>query len=302
MSKLKDKDIFKLLTITGRYKVIGSATVPHLLYVSDFDLQEFFSKAKVKDYPDKILELFREKYKVALANPDIFIIDFKCGEHEREPIRWDKKTIADGYQMIGKKKYTFQKCILQKSTIKMDIIAFIDDDATEYSENYYFQLNGFSSYCSLTKDEVLYSIKEDILDFYQEGNLFKALKRIFAFIRLRDGREDKALIKFFNSQTGLINSIKNELEIVKTVLENNFKPVSVGRITKNLGLIQKQLLKVKEENLRDKAIEEIEEIKGLSQAKQIGRIHEITVYLQRRIVKDARAFLEGNERFQAYFR
>jgi len=301
MTKLKDEDIFNLLTITGRYKIIGSATVPHLLYVSDFDLQEFFNRVAVKDYPDKILELFRKKYKVALANPDIFITDFKCGEVDREPLRWDKKTIADGYQMVGKKKITFQKCILQKSTVKMDIIAFIDDDATEFSENYYFKLNGFLSYCRLTKEEVLYSIKGDILDFYQEGNLFKSFKRVFAFIRLRDGVEDKQLVKFFNSQTGLINSIKNELEIVKTVLETDFKPVSVGRITKNLSLIQKQLLKVKEERLREKAIEEIEEIKGLSQTKQIGRIHEITVFLQRRIVKDTRAFLEANDRFKHYF-
>ena len=300
--ELDEKDIFKLLTITGRYKLIGSATAPHLLYTSDFDLQEYFSRTNVGKYPDKILELFREKYKKALANPDIYIIDFKCGEYEREPIRWDKKTIADGYQMVGKKKkITFQQCILQKSTIKMDIIAFIDDVATEFSENYYFQLNGFTSFCNFSKEEILYSIKGDILDFANEGNLFKAFKRVFAFIRIRDKREDKQLIKFFNSQTGLINSIKNELEIVKTVLETDFKPVSKERITKNLTLIQDQLLNVREEKLRDKAIEEIEEIKGVSQDKQVGRIHEITVYLQRSIARDTRAFLKDNERFQHYF-
>ena len=298
---LNEKDIFKLLTITGRYKLIGSAINPHLLYSSDFDLQEFFSKASVKDYPDKILELFREKYKKALKNPDIFIIDFKCGEHEKEPLRWNEKTIAAGYQVVKKKKITFQKAILQKSTIKMDIIAFIDDVATEFSENYYFQLNGFTSYCDFSKEEILYSIKEDILDFYQEGNIFKAFKRVFAFIKLRDKREDKQLIKFFNSQTGLINSIKNELEILKSVLETDFKPVSKGRITKNLSIIQDQLQKVRDDKLREKATEEIEEIKGLSQDKQIGRIHEITLFLQRSIGRDSRAFLEANDRFKHYF-
>ena len=302
-TKLKDKDIFKLLTITGRYKIIGSANAAHLLYSSDYDLQEYFNRATVGKYPDKILELFREKYKVALANPDIFIIDFKCGEHKGEPLRWDKKTIADGYQMVGKKKITFQQCILQKSTVKMDIIAFIDDVATEFSENYYFQLNGFSSYHRYTTEEILYSIKNDILDFYEEGNLYKALKRVFAFIRMRDKHDDRQLTKFFNSQTGMINSIKNELEIVKSVLENDFKPVSKGRIEKNLTLIQFQLQNVRDENLREKATEEIDEIKALkSQSAQIGRIHEITVYLQRRIARDAKAFLAANERFQPYFK
>lgn len=301
MGKLKDEDIFKLLTITGRYKIIGSSTVPHLLYTSDFDLQEFFSKASVKDYPDKILQLFREKYKIALANPDIFITDFKCGEYEGDPIRWDKKSIVDGYKMFGKKKITFQQCILQKSTIKMDIIAFIDDDATEYSENYYFQLNGFTSYCQLSKEEVLYSIKEDILDFYQDGLPFKSLKRVFAYIRLSDGREDKQLVKFFNSQTGLISSIKNELEIIKTVLETDFRPVSKGRVQRNLILVQQQLMKVRDDNLREKAIEEIEEIKALPQSKQIGRIFEITTYLQRRIKRDSLAFIDANPRFKPYF-
>jgi hypothetical protein len=302
-TKLKDKDIFKLLTITGRYKIIGSATAPHLLYSSDFDLQEYFNRTTVGKYPDKILELSREKYKVAYANPDIFIIDFKCGEHKGEPLRWDKKTIEDGYQMVGKKKITFQQCILQKSTVKMDIIAFIDDTATEFSENYYFQLNGFSSYHRYTKEEILYSIKEDILDFYEEGNLFKSFKRVFAFIKMRDKHEDRQLTKFFNSQTGLVNSIKNELEIVKSVLENDFKPVSKGRIEKNLTLIQFQLQNVRDEKLREKATEEIDEIKALkSQSAQIGRIHEITVFLQRRVARDAKAFLEANERFQPYFK
>jgi len=298
------EDIFNLLTIQGRYKIIGSADTPHIKYVSDFDLQEHFSKTKVNKYPDKILSIFREKYRVAFSNPNIFIIDFKCGEIDGVPIRWDKGSIEKGFQKIGKKKITFQKALLMKSIIKMDIIAFIDDIACEFSENYYFKLNGFSNYCSLTHDELMYSLKEDIIDYYQEGNLFKSLKRVFAFLRHSKGRPtknlQKKLIDFFNSQTGYINSIKNELEILKTLLENKFKPVKKELIRTNLTICQKQLEKITNEKLKSTAIAELEEIKKVPKTDMGGRIFEITLYLARQINRETKLFIEGDEELKPY--
>ena len=39
----EENKVFNLLTITGRYKIVGSQSIPHIKYKSDFDLLEYFN-------------------------------------------------------------------------------------------------------------------------------------------------------------------------------------------------------------------------------------------------------------------
>ena len=141
------RDIFNLLTVRGEYQVIGSGAIEEVAYGSDYDLQEFVKEPDYIRSTAHLLELFRKKFKDAEKDPDVFILDFKCGvDDEGNAIRWDKKSIAKGFQMVDKRKVTFQECLLMKSTIKMDITALVDGIFIEFSDNYYITLKKFNTF------------------------------------------------------------------------------------------------------------------------------------------------------------
>lgn len=67
--------------------------------------------------------------------------------------------------------------------------------------------------------EMSISLKKDIQDMISSKNYFKAVKRLFAFLSLNKKKNKKiidGLIEFFNSNIGLLSSIINQLEIIKT--------------------------------------------------------------------------------------
>lgn len=300
----QEEKVFNLLTITGRYKIIGSQTLPHLKYKSDFDLQEYFKTPTVGKYPQQILKLFQEKFQRALKDPNMFITDFKCGEDDKgEPLRWTKQTIKKGSQVVDGKTYYFTDVILQKSTIKMDIIAFINGVATEFTENYYFQLNGFRNFENEPIQEIKSDILEDGREYLKEGNVFKALKRVNASLILldKDPKVQKLLENFFNSHTGYLNGIKNDIDTLKTLTENNFKKVPRDKIIDNISIIQKELEKCKEKQLRETAIEELQSIKKISIKQMPNRLDEIREYLQQQINRESDAFVQKHAFLKSLF-
>ena len=72
-----------------------------------------------KNQQENNLKIFQQKFKQAEENPTLFIVDFKCGEINGEPIRWNKTTIKRGKQTINGKVFSFQKCVLMKSVINI---------------------------------------------------------------------------------------------------------------------------------------------------------------------------------------
>ena len=63
------------------------------------------------------------------------------------------------------------------STIKLDIIAFIDERFVEFSENYYFTLDKLKKIVDKTEDEIKTSLLLDVRKYVKLNNLYKALKR-----------------------------------------------------------------------------------------------------------------------------
>ena len=79
-------DILKISNI----ETIGSSADSNIKYVSDIDLQEIIH---TDDFYTTILQKFQKKFIEAQNNPNVFIIDFKCGMFRGELVRWNKKTI-----------------------------------------------------------------------------------------------------------------------------------------------------------------------------------------------------------------
>ena len=250
----KIRDVFNLLTISRKYRVVGSANLKNIRYVADYDLNELYNKKlDSKDALDIIYQLFKEKFQRAEKDPNTFITDLKCGlDDNGEPLRWNKDDIKKGYKISSEdgRKIPFQECILRRTTFKMDVIQLIDGVFTEFSDNYYIKIGNESNFDphDVSRDHLLNSLKRSYDEyFYSYQNLFKGLKRAFSYY-LMEG-EDKnrfvleKLLKFFNSPVGLLYKIKGHLGTLGLVIENKsgFRKPKIHDIKKNIQIILSDL-------------------------------------------------------------
>ena len=230
-------DVFDTLTINGEYQIIGSASLEKIKYNSDYDLQEFIKDKSGDDILTKIYKHFKDKFKFCMKNKNYFIPDFKCGIGlDGEPLRWDYKAMMKGIN----NGITFQQALLMKSTIKMDMIVLIDKIYTEFSENYYFKLGKDSNYYKDETKNPKTSIEKSLNEYLYTHNFWKALKRLFSILLLDKKKNKTKLIKlmdYFNSDIGLINKCKNELDILLIVLEQKFRKPNINDIKYNISII-----------------------------------------------------------------
>jgi hypothetical protein len=246
------QDIFNLLSVSRKYKIIGSGALQEIKYSADYDLNEVF-KDEISDKKsalDRLYKVFRDKFIEAKEDPDVWITDFKCGEDsDGEPLRWSYEDMMRGYKrMTNGRLISFQECILMKATLKLDVIAIVDGRFVEFSDNYFIKLDKDANFFphDLERDHLLNSIKHDYsFQMFSAGNFFKGLKRAFAYYKLEgEGKNDskiQKLLEFFNSETGLLYKIRSELKTIQMVLEQTFRKPKIDQIHTNIRLILEQL-------------------------------------------------------------
>ena len=297
----KLKDAFAFLSITGKYKVIGTGATSKIHYKNDYDIQELFEEPILDDYPNKIYHLFKNKFKEAEKKPNYFITDFKCGEANENPIRWNKYTIRDGFQTVGTKNITFQECLLQKSTIKMDLIVIGEDSTiTEISENYYFKLGKYSNFKKNSKRDTLYSLKEDILELKEDGQFFKVIKRLRSFLSIQ--KKDKLIepiIEFLNSEVGLLGKIVSDLKTLQLLLEQNFKDPKEKDIFANQQRLKKMIHSLTIFDFKPITYKNIDRVLD-SRDITTHELETLIIYLQAITNRDAFVFLEQNKQYKPY--
>jgi len=249
----KIQKVFNLLTITRKFRVVGSAALKNIRYVNDYDLNELYSRNfDTKEALDIIYKMFVDKFLYCEKDPNCFITDLKCGVNSNgEALRWDKKDIKKGFKELEDgRKMTFQECILSKSTFKLDVVKIVDGVFTEFSDNYFVKLGEESNFFphNLTKDHLETSLKESYEEyFYTYQNLYKGLKRAFSYY-LMDGEGKNAqllkkLMKLFNSPVGKLYNVKGQLGTILLVIENKngFRVPKMKDIKRNIQLILKSL-------------------------------------------------------------
>lgn len=249
----KIQKVFNLLTISRKFRVVGSAALKNVRYVNDYDLNELYKRNfDTKEALDLIYKMFVDKFKRCEEDPTCFITDFKCGlDSDNEPLRWNKKDIKKGFKELKDgRKMTFQECILVKATFKLDVVKIIDGVYTEFSDNYFIKLGEETNFFphDLTRDHLLTALKHSYEEyFYTYQNLFKGLKRAFSYY-LMDGEGKNAeilkkLLTLFNSPVGKLYNVKGQLGTIMLVVENvnNFKTPKISDIKENVKLILKSL-------------------------------------------------------------
>ena len=297
------QNVFHLLSIKGEYRIIGSAKLSATKYVNDYDIQEHVQEPAGKQYPSALLKIFQQKFKQAEENPTLFIVDFKCGEINGEPIRWNKTTIKRGKQTVDGKVISFQKCVLMKSTIKMDVIAFVNGKFAEFTENYYFKIGKHTNYKKQNKTAIQQSLIQEAKVLASKQNMFKSLKRVFSFLRLKQIQPQiqKQLEDFFNGQVGQLNKCKHDVEILETVLGNSFRKPNRTDIISNLQFIKDTIQHIKEIELKQnigQTIDLISRRRGLNEMKSGLEI--LKSYLQKKVNEATLGYLDGNKILQKY--
>jgi hypothetical protein len=228
--------IIKFLSIGNNVQIIGSFTAKTLKYKNDIDLNE-----NVKITPKAFYNKIKSKFEEANLYDNIWITDFKLGIDDRgQGIHWSKKDIKNGYKIIRKKKYQFVDCLNDKSIIKMDVTAFIDDRFYDFSNNYFIIHNGKSTDSFV--GDVITRLLMDYYDNIDQVNFYKALKRLHSIYALERNKEKIIEIEtFLNSSVGKLNRQLSNLKTISLLMNNNFKPVPIQLIISNLKVIKSKL-------------------------------------------------------------
>jgi hypothetical protein len=222
----KLKEVFNIISLTRKYKVIGSSNLKNIRYNSDYDLANFYNNKKPNI--NKIVKYFQSIYKTFDKKSSYsFITDFKVGLNtNNEPLKWTKKEVKENKKILLDGSYiTLDDAIQQKSTIKIDVISYINNTFIEISENYYIKLGNISNFDEneISENKIIDSIKKSEKEEIQDNNYNKALKRNFSW-RYAKNKKDKKLIKlvnFFNSSVGILNKCRSDLDVLILLLEKN---------------------------------------------------------------------------------
>jgi len=241
-----DKKVFALLSLHGTQRVVGSGSLKEIDYAADLDLMEYVSFSRDAEVYECVLDVFREKYRNAHATRTVWITDFKCGVLPGgKPIRWTRQTINAGHVFIEDRKILFVDCLQQKSIIKMDVISLVDGLFTEFSEMYFINFGDFKTYDPETtkKENIETNLLLDVQAYEAKGNYYKALKRLFAYLRISESNPTlmNSLLNFFNSKVGELSSYASDLELVDTMMDQTFRPVDAEDIVGNLTYIEKNI-------------------------------------------------------------
>jgi len=223
---------FLSISRTTPAQLIGSSKQKAILYNNDYDLEEHISNGNTTS----ISRIFQLRFKEANADPDLFITDFKCGlDSDGEPLRWNKIDVARGWIKMGNgSKKMLKDTLAEKATIKLDAVAIINDQYTEFSCNYYIGSQGKAPGSLESENLRIKEMGEAVTEYANEGQYFKALKRKYAL------KPTAKMLTFFNSNAGLLWKAKSQLELMILLIENknNFRPPTLEGIINNLQTIK----------------------------------------------------------------
>ena len=303
-------ETFKFLSIGKKYRLAGSSLMKPILYNTDFDLQERVTKKGVglTNYLKHMAEVFKEKFRAASKDPNVYITDFKCGvdsfydpEKQREKyiLRWNKEDMKKGYKVVhgGRRRHLWE-CLLDKTTLKLDIVVLINNIFEEFSEIYFIDIDGHKNYDETTKEDICKSIYDNYLKYTREGMPYKGLKRLYSVYKMNPKRHLRAiqnLTNFFNTESGLIYKNKSQLGVLTEILKQKFREPDIQAVKNNLEIVKQSLGYVYKIDMKKDIPKVIEAITRLtSKALMISRMEKLEEYLQSVINKEAIKFKKNN--------
>ena len=210
ISQLNNKigNIAYHFAIQNKLKLLGSNSFKGLLHPSDYDFTSDITEP-IKALAKHFQQLFSKPL------PFIFL-DFKAGLNNGEKIRWTPKDLANGFN-----KKSLEYALKDNTLIKLDYAVKLGNSFFENSIIFYTKYQTES-----TKNEIENELEEEITE-YSKDNSMKSLKRLFSLLKLQNKNKplQQKLITFFNSDVGLANKIKNDLEFLELIISKHKLPL-----------------------------------------------------------------------------
>ena len=258
--------------IQNKLKLLGSNSYKGLLFSSDYDF--------TSDITEPITALathFQQLFSKPL--PFIFL-DFKAGLDNGDKIRWTPKDLAKGYVILHKQKKTLEEALKDNTIIKLDYAVKLGNSFFENSIIFYTKYQTESK-----KNEIENELEEEITEFSKDNSM-KSLKRLFSLLKLQNKNKplQQKLITFFNSDVGLANKIKNDLELLELIISKH--KLSLEEIIETTQMIKERLGSIAWINPN--------EFNKITKSNYKQIIKKEIEYIRSRINPIAKAFLKSN--------
>jgi hypothetical protein len=251
LQKQKDKYIntnitklFHFLELKGSHNfLIGSRTIRNIMYSNDYDLNANIKLHDTTKILQGVYHEFLHMFDLAHSNPQYYILDFKCGVHNKEPIRWEYENLKKGYVHQDKHKYTFEECLLMEedNIIKLDMCYIDNGIFTDINCLYNLHIIRDKKELPIAKqdksNDIIHSLEEESKQLKHEKLYYKAIKREFS-IALIKGDMDKHMLTIMNSEYGLFYKFISFLSLTLEMIEQDFKPIKTSIVKANLEYIK----------------------------------------------------------------
>lgn len=240
------QSIFNLLSVSKTYKIIGSSNNKLMRFHSDYDLNETIpTNEKLINIYHKFKNIFIQ----AKKDKNIYITDFKCGESNGEPIRWNYNDMMKGI----KNGVKFTDALKNPVVCKLDIIVILDNKLNEITNNYFLGETEES-----TKKQNIESLENDFNKLVREKTYMKALKRYYSILKINN-KDNDDIIDYLNSDVGLMSKVRSDLDLLLLAMDKT--NISIDIIKHNLQIIKYELSDVLKYNF-SKKLDEITNLKN----------------------------------------
>ena len=207
-------------------------------------------------FEQRLIDEVKYKELLSILKENISVEEFSELEsvlRDLHLLRWNSSEILKGYKELPlKKKLFLWDALVSSSVVKLDIWAPVsrntEKDAffkpvmryTEISNWIYVVRSDFEGKTKVLSQELgdyIGSISKDIIHYFEIGNYFKSLKRLFTLsVYVKDRCTAQTLTKLFSSPDSHLYQLLSDAKVLKEILERKelVDPSMVGNELNNL--------------------------------------------------------------------
>ena len=207
-------------------QLLGTGSQQAQKYPSDIDLFSAIKHTKVDDLAG-IYNHMDTIFENCDALGDMYFIEFKLQNVDGSKQKW--------FQTSALSQQDLEKAVPaggQIDFVKVDYVIFIRD------RNLFTELSSIYSFSPMPPIRTLIEkIRGDFTMYYNDGNYYKSLKRMYSIYKLQDKKSKLVeLSTLFNSETGYKYSISSNLKAIKLLLEHySDDPSIINALRANLS-------------------------------------------------------------------
>ncbi len=188
-------------------ELLGTGSQQAQLYPSDIDLFSAVKNVNVKDVSEMYRHM-KDVFNRAEDAGDMFFVEFKLQNVDGSKQKWFDTDFSESEFVAAATNVDF---------LKVDYVIFIR------RMNLFTELSSIYSFSPMPAVRTLVQkIGVDFAHYFQEGKVYKSLKRMYSIYKLQ-GKKEKLvrLSTLFNSKTGFKYSLSSNLKAIELLLEHH---------------------------------------------------------------------------------